>query len=78
MILSANVRPENLIFYKTTFLLEVLFSSGKIKVDDLYEQVALREEMGYLSFLKCLEWLFLIDRVKVETKGGERYCLLKS
>lgn len=78
MILSVNVRPENLIFYKATFLLEVLFATGKIKVDDLYEQVALKEEMGYLAFLQCLEWLYLIEKVKVETEGGEKYCLLMS
>jgi len=78
MILKNNINPTNLIYYKASFILEILNKERTISIDMLYQEVELKTSMDYLSFVKCMDWLYLIDSIYTKEENGVVICLLKN
>lgn len=78
MILKHNVNPDNLIYYKSAFVLKVLLKENRITIDKLYSTLNEENGIDYGLLLKCLDWLYLIDAVTLQEEKGELLCLLKS
>ncbi len=66
MLLPDNIKPENSIYYNGAIVLQTLQSVGQMNLVDLFCQVSERKQMSYSVFILCLDWLYLINVVKLE------------
>lgn len=65
MLLPDNIKPENSIYYNGAVVLQTMQNVHRIKLVDLYYTVYERCNMSFPVFLLSLDWLFLIEVVKV-------------
>ena len=68
MLLPDNIHPELSIYYNGSFVLEELKKIDNQTIMDLYQNVKINKEMSFPTFMLCLDWLYLIEAVKM--KGG--------
>jgi hypothetical protein len=74
MLLPDNIHPENCIYYNGAFVIESLKKGASYKMLDLYQDVKLKKYMSFSVFILCLDWLYLIDVAKLNTKGEIELC----
>ncbi len=77
MLLPDNVYPELTLYYNGGVLLGELKKCKRQSIIDLYQNVKLKNNMSFSTFILCLDWLYLIDSVKVIERGDVEICLLK-
>ena len=77
MLLPDNVHPELTLYYNGAVLLGELKKCKRQSIVDLYQNVKLKNNMSFSTFILCLDWLYLIDSVKVIERGDVEICLLK-
>ena len=77
MLLPDNVHPELTLYYNGGVLLGELKKCKRQSIIDLYQNVKLKNNMSFSTFILCLDWLYLIDSVKVIERGDVEICLLK-
>ena len=77
MLLPDNVHPELTLYYNGAVLLEELKKCKRQSIIDLYQNVKLKNNMSFSTFILCIDWLYLIDSVKVIERGDVEICLLK-
>lgn len=65
MLIPDNIHPEDSIYYNGAKVLEVMLKEKRLSVADLY--ILLRETMAIsiATLLLSLDWLFLIDCIRV-------------
>jgi hypothetical protein len=74
MLLPDNIHPENSIYYNGAFVLEVLQKQSSQSILDLYQIVKTKRNMSFSVFVLCLDWLYLLDVAKLNTKGEVILC----
>lgn len=74
MLLPDNIHPENSIYYNGAFVLNTLKTKRKINFFDLYQEVKAKKEMTISIFTLCLDWLFLLEVVSINSKGEVELC----
>ena len=74
MLLPDNVHPENSIYYNSAFVIESLKKDTSYNMLELYQAVKEKREMTFSVFVLCLDWLYLIDVAKVNSKGEIELC----
>jgi hypothetical protein len=74
MLLPDNIHPENSIYYNGAFVLEVLQKQSSQSILDLYQNVKLKRNMSFSVFVLCLDWLYLLNVAKLNTKGEVILC----
>lgn len=74
MLLPDNIHPENSIYYNGAFVIESLKQSQKIKLLDLYQEVKAKQSMSFSIFILCLDWLYLIDVVRINNLDEIELC----
>jgi hypothetical protein len=74
MLLPDNIHPENSIYYNGAFVLEVLQKQSSQSILDLYQTVKLKRNMSFSVFVLCLDWLYLLNVAKLNTKGEVILC----
>lgn len=74
MLLPANIRPEDSIYYNGAIVLDILRKKKKISVIDLYCHLREQYKMSFAIFLLSIDWLYLIDCVVVKN-GKVELCL---
>lgn len=74
MLLPDNIHPENSIYYNGAFVLEVLQKQSSQSILDLYQIVKTKRNMSFPIFVLCLDWLYLLDVAKLNTKGEVILC----
>lgn len=74
MLLPDNIHPENSIYYNGAFVLEVLQKQSAQSILDLYQTVKLKRNMSFSVFVLCLDWLYLLNVAKINTKGEVILC----
>jgi hypothetical protein len=74
MLLPDNIHPERSIYYNGAFVLQSLKKEGKYKMLDLYLEVKAKREMSLSIFILCLDWLYLLDVAKINSKGEIELC----
>lgn len=42
---------------------------------DLYQNVKVKNEMSFPTFMLCLDWLYLIEAARMNEKGYIQLCL---
>jgi hypothetical protein len=74
MLLPDNIHPENSIYYNGAFVIESLKKEESLELFDLYQEVVSRKSMTFSVFILCLDWLYLLDVAKINTKGEIELC----
>ena len=74
MLLPDNIHPDNSIYYNTAFVIESLKKETSYKLIDLYQEVKMKRQMSFSIFILCLDWLYLLDVTKLNSKGEIELC----
>jgi hypothetical protein len=74
MLLPDNIHPDNSIYYNGAFVLESLKGEKRYTMLDLYQETKARKPMSLSVFVLCLDWLYLLDVVKINLKGEIELC----
>jgi len=74
MLLPDNIHPENSIYYNGAFVIESLRKEIGYQILDLYQEVKDKKQMTFSVFILCLDWLYLIDVAKLNSKGEIELC----
>lgn len=67
MLLPDNIHPENTIYYNSSFILKSLKGKKDFDFIDLYKQTIAIRSMSFNTYILCLDWLYLINLVKLES-----------
>ncbi|HUW87864.1 MAG TPA: ABC-three component system middle component 6 [Candidatus Paceibacterota bacterium] len=69
MLLPDNLRPENSIYYIGSLVLEEMYRLPSQNISDLYIEMRTSQGLTFPAFVLALDWLFLLDVVKMEIDG---------
>lgn len=76
MLLPIDIKPENSIYYYGAVILETLKELDNIiDIVSLYHLIKKKKNISLNSFSLTLDWLYLIDSVKVDEGGNVILCL---
>lgn len=74
MLLPDNIHPEQSIYYNGAFVLETLYERPDVGLLDLYMDTQSCCQMTMPVFVLCLDWLFLLNLVKLDDQGRVNLC----
>ena len=74
MLLPDNIHPENSLYYNGALVLDLLIKNGNHHILDLYQEVRLKREMSISVFVLCLDWLYLLDVITINSSGEIEVC----
>ena len=74
MLLPDNIHPDNSIYYNGAFVIESLKKETSYKMLDLYQEVKTKKAMSFSVFILCLDWLYLLEVAKLNSKGEIELC----
>ena len=74
MLLPDNIHPKNCIYYNGAFVIESLKKEKVYKILDLFQDVKAKRDMSFSVFMLCLDWLYLIEVAKLNSKGEIELC----
>lgn len=74
MLLPDNIHPDNSIYYNGAFVIESLKKETSYKMFDLYQEVKSKKQMSFSVFILCLDWLYLLEVAKLNSKGEIELC----
>ncbi len=74
MLLPDNIHPENSVYYNGAFVLQSLIKGKSYKMLDLYQEVKASKHMSFAIFLLCLDWLYLLEVIKFNSKSEIELC----
>lgn len=74
MLIPDNIHPENTIYYNGAIVLNIIQKDRVMKVVDLYLHVTNKRHMSISVFLLSLDWLFLIDIIRLNEKSEIELC----
>jgi len=74
MLLPDNIHPNKSIYYNGAFVVESLQRETRFRILDLYQEVKTKKEMSFSVFILCLDWLYLLEVAKINSKGEIELC----
>ncbi len=74
MLIPDNIHPEQTIYFNGAFVLKSINENRVIDMLDLYIQTTSEREMSMPVFVLCLDWLFLLNLVKLNDHGKVELC----
>lgn len=74
MLLPDNIHPEQSIYYNGSFVLRALRQNQEFNLLSLYQETLNLREMSLPVFVLCLDWLFLLDAVRLNEQGSFELC----
>jgi hypothetical protein len=74
MLLPDNIHPELSLYYNGAIIIDQLLEKNKPYLLDLFQQVKAKNDISFSTYILCLDWLFLIDAVKVNDNGAVILC----
>lgn len=74
MLLPDNIHPDNSIYYNGAFVIESLKKKTSYQMLDLYLVVKAKKQMSFSIFILCLDWLYLLEVTKINSKGEIQLC----
>jgi len=74
MLVPDNIHPEQTIYFNGAFVLEAIKENRVMDLLDLYIQTKSKREMSMPVFLLCLDWLFLLNLVTLNSHGKVELC----
>lgn len=73
LLLDRNNEPTSTVYYLSASIYNYLSGNDGLDAAALYQQIMLEivgKEVSYEFFMMALDFLFLLDRVTVDEKGG--------
>ncbi|OGJ90986.1 MAG: hypothetical protein A2268_10115 [Candidatus Raymondbacteria bacterium RifOxyA12_full_50_37] len=74
MLLPDNIHPEDSVYYNGSFVLKVIHAKPIQDILELYKETRNFKEMTFPVFLLCLDWLYLLNLVKLNPLGKIELC----
>lgn len=74
MLLPDNIHPEHSIYFNAAVLLKILQQQRNMPFFDLYLKTKAEREMSMPVFVLCLDWLFLLNLISLDTQGVVELC----
>lgn len=74
MLIPDNIHPEQTLYFNGAFVLKTIQELGVVDMLDLYVKTTAEREMSMPVFLLCLDWLFLLNVVKINGQGKVEIC----
>lgn len=71
MLLPKDIAPEDCVYYNGALVMEIMLKSKKMKLSDLFVEMKERIDISFATLLLCLDWLYLIDTVKLNGEEVE-------
>lgn len=71
MLLPKEIAPEDCIYYNGALVMEIMLKSKKMKLSDLFVEMKKKIDISFATLLLCLDWLYLIDTVKLNGEEVE-------
>jgi len=65
MLIPQNLSPDDCVYYNAAYVLESLLKRREQSMPDLYCDVRQHHEMSFSMFILCLDWLFLINSIRI-------------
>ncbi len=74
MLLPDNIHPNLSLYYNGGFVLQVLSKLRESNLLDLYIETRKLHEMSMPIFVLSLDWLYIADLVKFNSRGNVESC----
>ncbi|MGG1650071.1 ABC-three component system middle component 6 [Paenibacillus sp. NRS-1780] len=74
MLLPNDIKPESSIFYYASLLLKEVNNNSDINIVKLFQSLKEQYNISLKIFSYCLDWLYLIEAVKVNEEGQVSIC----
>jgi hypothetical protein len=74
MLLPDNVHPSQSIYYNGAFVLQAIQNNRETMLLELYIRTQKYCVMTLPVFVLCLDWLYLLNLVKLNDKGCIELC----
>lgn len=74
MLIPDNIHPEQTVYFNGAYVLRALQKYRVLSLLDLYERTLNEQKMSMPIFVLCLDWLFLLDLIKLENGGKVELC----
>ena len=74
MLMPDNIHPEQTIYFNGAFVLKTLQENRTLELVELYIKTRTEREMTIPVFLLCLDWLFLLGVVLMNSRGKIELC----
>jgi len=74
MLLPDNIHPEQSIYYNGAFVLKALREHRVMDLLDLYATTQAHRQMTMPIFVLSLDWLYLLNLVRLNEQGGVELC----
>lgn len=75
MLLPDNIHPDDSVYYNGAFVLQTLKTNSSWDLLDLYQHTLELKEMSMPLFILCLDWLFLLNILKINHHGRIELCI---
>ncbi len=75
MLIPDNIHPQQSIYYNGAFVLKTLQGQKTQSMLDLYANVKQQKNMTFPVFVLCLDWLFLLNLVILNSDGNIELCI---
>ncbi|WMT41184.1 hypothetical protein RE628_00750 [Paenibacillus sp. D2_2] len=74
MLLPNDIKPESTIFYYASLVLKEIQSSEESQIVMIFQSLKEQYDISLKVFSYCLDWLYLIEAVKVDEEGQIYIC----
>ncbi|MGH8054021.1 MAG: ABC-three component system middle component 6 [Stenotrophomonas sp.] len=74
MLLPDNIHPESTAVYNGALIVKALRKIGGASLMDLYVEARNESKMTMPLFVLSLDWLYLVDCVKLDELGNVSLC----
>ncbi|MDD2539726.1 MAG: hypothetical protein PHH28_01625 [Desulfuromonadaceae bacterium] len=74
MLLPDTIHPEQSIYYNGAFVLQALRERRVMDLLDLYLDTQKYRQMTMPVFVLCLDWLYLLNLVSLNSQGSVELC----
>ncbi len=74
MLLPDNVHPEQSIYFNGAFVLQALQEARSLDLLELFLATQGKQEMSMPVFVLCLDWLYLLNLVRLTERGIVELC----
>ncbi len=74
MLVPDNIHPDQTIYFNGAYVLKAIQEHRVMDLLDLYIQIIAEREMSMPVFLLCLDWLFLLNLIKLNDNSKVELC----
>jgi len=74
MLVPDNIHPDQTIYFNGAFVLKAIQKNRVMDMLDLFIQTIAEREMSMPVYVLCLDWLFLLNLIRLNDHGKVELC----